>query len=35
LPGVVEERYLVLVDKVATTPAGYPRKSGVPTKNPL
>jgi 16S rRNA (guanine527-N7)-methyltransferase len=35
LPGVVEERYLVLVDKVAATPMGYPRKSGVPTKNPL
>lgn len=35
LPGVVEERYLVLVDKVAATPAGYPRKSGIPTKDPL
>jgi len=35
LPGVVEERYLVLVDKVATTPPGYPRKPGIPSKNPL
>jgi 16S rRNA (guanine527-N7)-methyltransferase len=35
LPGVVEERYLVVVDKVATTPPGYPRKPGVPTKKPL
>jgi 16S rRNA (guanine527-N7)-methyltransferase len=35
LPGVVEVRHLVLVDKVATTPPGYPRKPGVPTKNPL
>ncbi len=35
LPGVVEERHLVLVDKVATTPPGYPRKPGVPTKKPL
>jgi 16S rRNA (guanine527-N7)-methyltransferase len=35
LPGVVEERYLVLVDKVAATPPVYPRKPGVPTKNPL
>jgi len=35
LPGVVEERYLVLVDKVATTPPGYPRKPGIPAKKPL
>jgi 16S rRNA (guanine527-N7)-methyltransferase len=35
LPGVVEERHLVLVDKVATTPPGYPRKPGVPTTKPL
>jgi 16S rRNA (guanine527-N7)-methyltransferase len=35
LPGVVEERHLVLVDKIATTPPGYPRKPGVPTKKPL
>ena len=35
LPGVVEERHLVLVDKVAATPPGYPRKPGVPGKKPL
>ncbi len=35
LPGVVEERYLVLVDKVASTPPGYPRKPGIPSKTPL
>jgi 16S rRNA (guanine527-N7)-methyltransferase len=35
LPGVVEERYLVLVDKVAATPPGYPRKPGIPAKKPL
>jgi 16S rRNA (guanine527-N7)-methyltransferase len=35
LPGVVDERHLVLIDKVATTPPGYPRKPGVPTKKPL
>jgi len=35
LPGVVEDRYLVLVDKVATTPPAYPRKSGLPSKNPI
>ena len=35
LPGVVEERYLIVVDKIATTPPGYPRKAGIPTKTPL
>lgn len=35
LPGVVEERYLVVVDKVAATPPAYPRRVGVPAKNPL
>ncbi|MEW6241479.1 MAG: 16S rRNA (guanine(527)-N(7))-methyltransferase RsmG [Chloroflexota bacterium] len=35
LPGVAEERYLVLVDKAAATPPSYPRKAGVPFKNPL
>lgn len=35
LPGVVEERYLVVVDKIAATPDQYPRRVGVPAKNPL
>ena len=35
LPGVVEERSLVVVDKVAATPDGYPRRVGIPTKKPL
>lgn len=35
LPGVAEERYLVVVDKVAATPDGYPRRVGTPTKSPL
>lgn len=35
LPGVVEERFLVVVDKHAATPAQYPRRVGVPAKNPL
>jgi 16S rRNA (guanine527-N7)-methyltransferase len=35
LPGVVEERYLVIVDKVAATPPAYPRKAGIPGKTPL
>ncbi len=35
LPGVAEERYLVVVDKVAATPGIYPRRVGVPAKRPL
>lgn len=35
LPGVVEDRYLVVVDKVAATPLQYPRKPGIPVKKPL
>jgi 16S rRNA (guanine527-N7)-methyltransferase len=35
LPGVADDRYLVLVDKVAATPPKYPRAAGVATKTPL
>jgi 16S rRNA (guanine527-N7)-methyltransferase len=35
LPGVVEERFLVVVDKVAATPQQYPRATGIPAKKPL
>lgn len=35
LPGVADDRFLVLVDKVAATPPKYPRKPGVPMKTPL
>ena len=35
LPGVVEERYLVVIDKIAATPQPYPRRIGVPSKHPL
>jgi len=35
LPGVAEDRYLVVARKIAATPALYPRRSGVPSKNPL
>ena len=35
LPGVVDDRYLVLVDKVAATPSEFPRKAGIPGKQPL
>ena len=35
LPGVADDRYLVLVEKVAATPPKYPRKPGVAAKQPL
>jgi len=35
LPGIAEERYLVVVNKVAATPPQYPRKPGFPAKKPL
>lgn len=35
LPGVAEDRYLVVVDKVVTTPERYPRRVGIPAKRPL
>jgi 16S rRNA (guanine527-N7)-methyltransferase len=35
LPGLEEPRYLVVIEKVAPTPARYPRRPGLPAKNPL
>ncbi|MBW6473030.1 MAG: 16S rRNA (guanine(527)-N(7))-methyltransferase RsmG [Anaerolineaceae bacterium] len=35
IPGVVEERYLVIIDKKARTPKLYPRRPGIPAKQPL
>ncbi len=35
LRGLAETRYLVVVDKVATTPDNYPRRPGMPAKRPL
>lgn len=35
LPGVVEERFIVVVRKIARTPEEYPRRIGVPAKNPI
>ncbi len=35
LPGVADDRFLVVIDKVAATPANYPRKAGIPAKTPL
>lgn len=35
LPGVAEERYLVVIEKKATTPSQYPRRAGIPSRKPL
>jgi 16S rRNA (guanine527-N7)-methyltransferase len=35
LPGIADERFLVVVDKIAATPPQYPRKPGDPAKKPL
>jgi 16S rRNA (guanine527-N7)-methyltransferase len=35
LPGVEEQRYLVVIEKIASTPDRYPRRVGVPAKRPL
>ena len=35
LPGVTEDRYLVIIDKIAATPEKYPRRIGIPSKRPL
>ena len=35
LPGVADDRYLILVEKGAATPPKYPRKPGMPAKMPL
>ena len=35
LPGVAEERYLVVIDKIAATPPLYPRRVGLPAQKPL
>jgi 16S rRNA (guanine527-N7)-methyltransferase len=35
LPGVAEDRFLVLAEKVAATPPRYPRKPGLPMRQPL
>ena len=35
LPGVVDDRYLVLVEKLAATPYTYPRNPGMPARLPL
>ncbi|MCC7117088.1 MAG: 16S rRNA (guanine(527)-N(7))-methyltransferase RsmG [Anaerolineales bacterium] len=35
LPGVADERFLVVIHKTAATPKNYPRKAGIPAKTPL
>ncbi len=35
LPGVADDRFLLLVHKSAATPPKYPRKAGTPMKQPL
>lgn len=35
LPGVVERRNLIVMKKIAETPAGFPRRAGIPSKKPL
>lgn len=35
LPGVADERCLVIIDKHAATPPKYPRRAGLPAKEPL
>jgi 16S rRNA (guanine527-N7)-methyltransferase len=35
LPSVADQRYLVVVDKIAATPEKFPRRVGIPAKRPL
>ncbi|MEM7800762.1 MAG: 16S rRNA (guanine(527)-N(7))-methyltransferase RsmG [Chloroflexota bacterium] len=35
LPNVNDRHFLVVIEKVASTPAKYPRKAGMPSKRPL
>ena len=35
LPGVVDERYLILIQKKYSTPPMYPRQAGLPVKKPI
>jgi 16S rRNA (guanine527-N7)-methyltransferase len=35
LPGVEDERFLVVISKILTTPDRYPRRVGLPSKKPL
>ena len=35
LPGIDEPHHLIVVEKIAHTPRDYPRKPGIPTRQPL
>ena len=35
LPGVADERFLIIINKISATPLQYPRKPGIPSKKPL
>ncbi len=35
LPGIAEERSVILIRKVSQTPREYPRRAGIPAKKPL
>jgi 16S rRNA (guanine527-N7)-methyltransferase len=35
LPGVTEERFLITIEKKASSPEKYPRRVGIPSKRPL
>jgi 16S rRNA (guanine527-N7)-methyltransferase len=35
LPGLPQERYLLVIEKISPTPAKYPRREGMPAKRPL
>jgi 16S rRNA (guanine527-N7)-methyltransferase len=35
LPGVEDDRFLVVISKTAATPDRYPRRVGIPSKKPL
>ena len=35
LPGVTEDRFLITIEKKASTPEKYPRRVGIPSKKPL
>jgi 16S rRNA (guanine527-N7)-methyltransferase len=35
IPGIEEQRHLVVIVKVAPTPQKYPRREGIPAKRPI
>jgi 16S rRNA (guanine527-N7)-methyltransferase len=35
LPGICEDRYIIIVDKVSATPQKYPRRVGIPAKRSI